>query len=197
MANSPEGYITVQEAADLLGVSRQTVTRRAMDNLGQSMDSSVDSLGQPVDSRPASIVQGKNRYISRDWVLAEQNAAKGPGQPMDSSWTDLDRSGQSTDSKMDSLDSPWTDLDSRIRGLEMELLAAQGEAAALKATVAAQEAHIDTLKEALETEKGNSEGFKKALDQQQALHMASLQKRLPAGQGNTFMDWIRGLGKKK
>ena len=163
MGGPLEGYITLQEAADLLGVSRQTVTRRAD---GQSMDSNLDSL----DSKPASIVQGKKRYILRAWVLAEQEA----NSPMDSP-------GQSMDSK---LDGPWTGLDSRQRILDLEkdLLAAQGEAAALRATVKAQEAHIDSLQ--------------RALDAEQAIRMASLQKRLTAP-GRGFMDWIRGRGKKQ
>lgn len=71
---------------------------------------------------------------------------------------------------------------------ELKLLAAQGEAATLRATVAAQEAHIDSLK--------------RALDGEQALHMASLQQRIPAdtrGQadtGRSFMNWLKGWGKK-
>lgn len=167
MGGPLEGYITLQEAADLLGVSRQTVTRRAA---GQSMDSNLDSLDSNLDSKPASIVQGKKRYILRAWVLAEQEA-NGP----------MDSPGQSMDSK---LDGPWTGLDSRQRILDLErdLLAAQGEAAALRATVKAQEAHIDSLQ--------------RALDAEQAIRMASLQKRLTAP-GRGFMDWIRGRGKKQ
>ena len=124
-----KGYITLQEAADLLGVSRQTVTRRAL-----STDRSLD----------------------------------GPR-------TDLD-------SNLDSMDGPRKGLDSRILDLEKDLLAAQVEAAALRATVKAQEAHIDSLQ--------------RALDAEQAIHMASLQKRLTAP-GRGFMDWIRGRGKKQ
>lgn len=181
-----KGYITLQEAAALLGVSRQTVTRRALDGPWTDLDSKLDSLDSSLDSKPASIVQGKKRYISMEWVQMELKAAA----PVDGP---LDTLGRSMDSKLDSLDGPWTDLDSsldskldtqaaRILDLERELLAAQGEAAALRATVAAQEAHIDSLK--------------RALDAEQALHMASLQQRLPAP-GRGFMDWIRGRGKKQ
>ena len=185
--NGPlEGYITLQEAADLLGVSRQTVTRRALstdkslDGPRTALDGNLDSLDSSLDSKPASIVQGKKRYISMAWVLAEQKAAGAANGPTDSP-------GQSTDSKLDSLDGPRTDLDSsldsqqRILDLERDLLAAQGEAAALRATVKAQEAHIDSLQ--------------RALDAEQAIRMASLQKRLTAP-GRGFMDWIRGRGKK-
>lgn len=145
MGGPLEGYITLQEAADLLGVSRQTVTRRAagqsMDTLGQLMDSNLDSPGQSLDS---------------------------PGPSLDSS---LDSPAPSTQT-----------MQQRIRQLEKDLLAAQVEAAALRATVKAQEAHIDSLQ--------------RALDAEQAIHMASLQKRLTAP-GRGFMDWIRGRGKKQ
>ena len=184
--NGPlEGYITLQEAAALLGVSRQTVTRRAraMDGPRTNLDGPRTNLDSSLDHRPASIVKGKNRYISMEWVLAEQEAAA----PVDGP---LDILGRSTDSKLDSLDSPRTPLNSsadRIRQLENDLLAAQGEAATLRATVAAQEAHIDSLKT--------------ALDREQALHMASLQQRLPADTrdtpaGRSFMNWLKGWGKK-
>ena len=190
-----KGYITLQEAADLLGVSRQTVTRRALstdrslDGPRTDLDSSLDSLDSSLDSKPASIVQGKKRYISLEWVLAEQKAAAPVDGPLDSN---LDSSLDSLDSSLDSLDSSLDSLDSsrkRIQQLEKDLLAAQGEAATLRATVAAQEAHIDSLKT--------------ALDREQALHMASLQQRLPAdtrGQadtGRSFMNWLKGWGKKQ
>ena len=187
--NGPvEGYITLQEAAALLGVSRQTVTRRARatDGPRTALDGPRTDLDSSLDHRPASIVQGKNRYISMEWVLAEQEAAAPVDGPLDSLDGPLDRLGRSTDSKLDSLDSPRTpldsNLDSRILDLERDLLAAQGEITTLQATVTAQEAHIDSLKT--------------ALDREQSLHMASLQQRLPAGRGNSFMDWIKGWGKK-
>ena len=171
-----KGYITLQEAADLLGVSRQTVTRRAL-STDKSLDGPRTDLDSSLDSRPASIVQGKKRYISLEWVLAEQKAAAPVDGPLDSLDGPLDSSLDSLDSSAD-----------RIRQLEKDLLAAQGEAATLRATVAAQEAHIDSLK--------------RALDGEQALHMASLQQRLPAdtrGQadtGRSFMNWLKGWGKK-
>ena len=141
------------------------------------MDGPRTDLDSSLDSKPASIVQGKKRYISLEWVLAEQKAAAPVDGPLDSLDGPLD-------SKLDSLDSSRK----RIQQLEKDLLAAQGEAATLRATVAAQEAHIDSLK--------------RALDGEQALHMASLQQRLPAdtrGQadtGRSFMNWLKGWGKK-
>ena len=176
MTDPLKGYISLQEAADLLGLSRQSIYRRL--SADSNPDTKTDSSGQPADSRPASIVRDKKRYISLEWVLAEQKAAAPVDGPLDSLDGPLDSSLDSLDSSAD-----------RIRQLEKDLLAAQGEAATLRATVAAQEAHIDSLK--------------RALDGEQALHMASLQQRLPAdtrGQadtGRSFMNWLKGWGKKQ
>ena len=169
MTDPLKGYISLQEAADLLGLSRQSIYRRL--SADSNPDTKTDSSGQPADSRPASIVRDKKRYISMDWVLAELDKAEPVNDQADSS-------RQSADSKQTVADSSAD----RIRQLENDLLAAQGEAAALRATITAQEAHIDSLK--------------RALDAEQALHMASLQQRLPAP-GRGFMDWIRGRGKKQ
>jgi len=175
MTDPLKGYISLQEAADLLGLSRQSIYRRL--SADSNPDTKTDSSGQPADSRPASIVRDKKRYISLEWVLAEQKAAAPVDGPLDSLDGPLDSSLDSLDSSAD-----------RIRQLEKDLLAAQGEAATLRATVAAQEAHIDSLKT--------------ALDREQSLHMASLQQRLPAdtkGQadtGRSFMNWLKGWGKK-
>lgn len=167
-----KGYITLQEAADLLGVSRPTMYRRALaaEQAVNSDEQHLNSAEQPVNSKPASVVHDKKRYVSMDWVLAEMDAAKTAEQALNSA-------EQGVNSSAD-----------RIRQLEKDLLAAQGEAATLRATVAAQEAHIDSLK--------------RALDGEQALHMASLQQRIPAdtrGQadtGRSFMNWLKGWGKK-
>jgi len=67
---------------------------------------------------------------------------------------------------------------------ELKLLAAQGEAATLRATVAAQEAHIESLKAALDK-------AQTTINQEQAIRMASLQKRLPTP-GRGFFAWLRG-----
>ena len=176
MTDPLKGYISLQEAADLLKLSRQSIYRRLSDELSadSNPDTKTDSSGQPADSRPASIVQGKKRYLSMDWVLAELDKAEPVNDQADSS-------GQSADTKTDSkrtvADSSADSHLDRILQLEKDLLAAQGGAAALRATIAAQEAHIDSLK--------------RALDAEQALHMASLQQRLPAP-GRGFFAWIRG-----
>jgi chromosome segregation ATPase len=177
--NGPvEGYITLQEAADLLGVSRPTMYRRALaaeqsvNSAELFMNSNLNSAEQPVNSKPASIVHDKKRYVSIDWALAEMDAA----EPVNSAEQSLNSAEQAVNSTLNS-------SADRIRQLEKDLLAAQGEAATLRATVTAQEAHIESLKT--------------ALDREQALHMASLQQRLPAGRGSSFMDWVKGWGKKQ
>lgn len=72
-------------------------------------------------------------------------------------------------------------LQEELATLKAALLAEQGKVSTLQATVTAQEAHIETLKN--------------ALDREQALHMAALQQRLPAGRGEKaqgFFAWLRG-----
>ena len=169
-----KGYITLQEAADLLGVSRPTMYRRALaaEQGVNSREQGMNSDEQPVNSKPASVVHDKKRYVSMDWVLAEMDAA----ETMNSTEQPVNSAEQGVNSSAD-----------RIRQLEKDLLTAQGEAATLRATVAAQEAHIDSLK--------------RALDGEQALHMASLQQRIPADTrdtpaGRSFMNWLKGWGKK-
>lgn len=190
--NGPvEGYITLQEAADLLGVSRPTMYRRALaaeqsvNSAELFMNSELNSDEQPVNSKPASVVHDKKRYVSMDWVLSEMDAAETAEQALNSDEQALNSREQSLNSAEQGVNSSAD----RIRQLENDLLAAQGEAATLRATVTAQEAHIDSLKT--------------ALDREQALHMASLQQRLPAdtrGQadtGRSFMNWLKGWGKNK
>ena len=106
-------------------------------------------------------------------LLAEQKAAAPVDGPLDSLDGPLDSSLDSLDSSAD-----------RIRQLEKDLLAAQGEAATLRATVAAQEAHIESLKAALDK-------AQTTINQEQAIRMASLQKRLPTP-GRGFFAWLRG-----
>jgi primosomal protein N' len=195
--NGPvEGYITLQEAADLLGVSRPTMYRRALaaeqsvNSAELFMNSNLNSAEQPVNSKPASIVHDKKRYVSIDWALAEMDAAEpvnsaeqAVNSKMNSREQPVNSAEQSLNSAEQAVNSTLNSSADRIRQLEKDLLAAQGEAATLRATVTAQEAHIESLKT--------------ALDREQALHMASLQQRLPAGRGSSFMDWVKGWGKKQ
>lgn len=192
--NTPiEGYITLQEAADLLGVSRPTVYRRAlaaeqfMNSPEQSVNSNLNSSEQPVNSQPASIVQGKKRYVSRAWVLAGQERPTAsncstdiPEQFMNSKMNSVNSSRTPVNSTVNSnLDSPTdteTDPLARARVLEGELNAARVEIAALKATIKAQEESADYLK--------------KMLDREQAIRMAAEQRKLTDGGGGLFA-WLR------
>ena len=186
-----KGYITLQEAADLLGVSRPTMYRRALaaEQGVNSREQGMNSDEQPVNSKPASVVHDKKRYVSMDWVLSEMDAAETAEQPVNSLEQGMNSHEQPVNSTEQAVNSTLNSSADRIRQLENDLLAAQGEAATLRATVTAQEAHIDSLKT--------------ALDREQALHMASLQQRLPADTrgeadtGRSFMNWLKGWGKKQ
>lgn len=68
-------------------------------------------------------------------------------------------------------------LEQVVESLKTKLNDAESRALSLQATVDAQQAHIDSLKQ--------------ALDREQALHMASLQQRLPAP-GKGFFAWLKG-----
>lgn len=82
-----------------------------------------------------------------------------------------------TDNQAAKGDNQHGNHDNQVDNLKEQLQAAQGQASTLQATVDAQQAHIDSLK--------------RALDGEQALHMAALQQRLPAGQREGFFSWIR------
>ena len=185
--NGPiEGYITLQAAADLLGLSRPTLYRRLRD-AGQSTDSSADSSGQFTDSKPISIVRGKKRYISMDYVQALQQAGIDE-QPVNSGEQFMNSAEQfvnsNVNSKMNSVeqgtDSPPGTLKAalrRINDLERALMEGQSKLAALEATNAAQ--------------RGQIEYQQQLLDREQMIRLAAEQKKLPAGQGGLFA-WIRG-----
>ena len=75
-------------------------------------------------------------------------------------------------------------LTTSLNTLKAELLEERGRASTLQATIDAQQAHISSLQAALDK-------AQTALNQEQTLHMATMQQRLPAGQGGLFA-WIRG-----
>lgn len=75
-------------------------------------------------------------------------------------------------------------LTTSLNALKAELLAEQGKASSLQATVTAQEAHIESLKAALDK-------AQTTINQEQAIRMASLQKRLSAP-GRGFFAWLKG-----
>ena len=75
-------------------------------------------------------------------------------------------------------------LNKELEQAKAELLAEQGKTSTLQATVTAQEAHIESLKAALDK-------AQTTINQEQAIRMASLQKRLPTP-GRGFFAWLRG-----
>jgi len=174
--NGPlEGYITLQEAADLLGVSRQTVTRRALstdkslDGPRTALDGNLDSLNSTADSKPASIVQGGKRYISKDFLDYELNKPGTEYGPDSTAYS-------TTDTKQRTADSTAY---SKPRALEQQLAEARSEIAALKAANEAQQAHIADLKQ--------------LLDREQTIRLAAEQPKLTDGRGGLFA-WLRRKG---
>lgn len=112
------------------------------------------------------VYKGKTRYITReglDHYLDNDNQ--------------VDNLTTKNDNLVNQLTTEVDSLKKQLNQANADLLAEQGRANTLQATVDAQEAHIDSLKT--------------ALDREQALHMASLQKRLPGPRKGLF-DWLKG-----
>lgn len=188
--NGPiEGYITLQAAADLLGLSRSTLYRRAlaaeqfMNSSEQPVNSSLNSGEQPVNSKPSSIVKGKKRYISMDYVQALQQAAGSAptGEQFMNSGeqfmhSSLNSAEQFMNSSADSLPGTLGEALQRVRALERSLLEAQGKLAVLEATNAALQGQLDY--------------HKQQLDREQMIRLAAEQRKLTAGAGGLFA-WIR------
>ena len=113
------------------------------------------------------VEQGRKRYITRECFEVYPPIEQGLKQEVEQEEPII----QPTLNK----------LNKELEQAKAELLAEQGKTSTLQATVTAQEAHIETLKN--------------ALDREQALHMAALQQRLPAGRGEKaqgFFAWLRG-----
>ena len=75
-------------------------------------------------------------------------------------------------------------LKTSLNALQAELQEERGKTSTLQATVTAQEAHINSLQAALDK-------AQTTINQEQAIRMASLQKRLPTP-GRGFFAWLRG-----
>jgi peptidoglycan hydrolase CwlO-like protein len=115
-------------------------------------------------------LHGGKRYITRQGIEAFKEVDNQVDNLEGESVNQHDNQAEQVDNQVDR-------LTTQVDTLKEQLQAAESRALSLQATVDAQQAHIDSLKQ--------------ALDREQALHMASLQARLPAGRGR-FMDWIRG-----
>ena len=109
------------------------------------------------------VEQGRKRYITRECFEVYPPIEQGLKQEVEQEEPII----QPTFNK----------LNKELEQAKAELLAEQGKTSTLQATIDAQQAHIDSLKT--------------ALDREQALHMASLQQRLPAP-GKGFFAWLKG-----
>lgn len=109
------------------------------------------------------VAQGKKRYITSEGIEAHQ---------------------QENQQVAKQVDKDLPTLQEELATLKAALLAEQGKASTLQATVTAQEAHINSLQAALDK-------AQTTINQEQAIRMASLQKRLSAP-GRGFFDWLKG-----
>lgn len=112
------------------------------------------------------VVKGKKRYISREGIEAYKGEES-------QHFKNLKENKQALPT-----------LQSEIERLTNALQTAEEKASSLQAIIEAQKAHIDSLQAALDK-------TQTALNQEQTIHMASLQKRLPAP-GRGFFAWLRG-----
>lgn len=116
------------------------------------------------------VEQGRKRYITRECFEVYPPIEQGLKQEVEQEEPII----QPTLNK----------LNKELEQAKAELLAEQGKTSSLQATVTAQEAHIESLKAALDK-------AQTTINQEQAIRMASLQKRLPAP-GRGFFAWLRG-----
>ena len=117
------------------------------------------------------VEQGRKRYITRECFEVYPPIEQGLKQEVEQEEPII----QPTLNK----------LNKELEQAKAELLAEQGKTSTLQATVTAQEAHIESLKAALDK-------AQTTINQEQAIRMASLQKRLPAP-GRGFFAWLRGM----
>lgn len=116
------------------------------------------------------VEQGKKRYITREGIESYNQVE----QPKP---TNVEQETNQNQPTLNKLNKEVESLKEELIQAKAALLEEQGRSASLQATVEAQQSHIDSLKT--------------ALDREQALHMASLQKRLPAPR-RSFLEWLRG-----
>lgn len=132
-----------------------------------------------LDNQGFTGLHGGKRYITRQGIESFKEIDNQVDKKVDNQTGEF---VNQHDNHAGQVDNQVDGLTKQVDTLKEQLQAAESRALSLKATVDAQQAHIDSLKQ--------------ALDREQALHMASLQQRLPAGRGS-FMDWITGRGKKQ
>lgn len=172
MEGQEQALFTIAEAAQAWGISRQAVYKRLT----------------TIDNQACIVVMGKQRYITRDCIEAYRgevnqvdNQPTTKRQPNDNQLT----------TEVDRLKAALLEEQGRTSTLQAEidaqraaLMEAQGRASTLQGTVNAQRAHIDSLQAALDK-------TQTALNQEQQLHLATMQQRLPAGRGEGLFSWFR------
>jgi len=121
------------------------------------------------------VEQGRKRYITRECFEVYPPIEQGLKQEVEQEEPTI----QPTLNK----------LNKELEQAKAELLAEQGKTSTLQATVTAQEAHIESLKAALDK-------AQTTINQEQAIRMASLQKRLPAP-GKGFFEGVKNFFSKK
>ena len=121
------------------------------------------------------VEQGRKRYITRECFEVYPPIEQGLKQEVEQEEPII----QPTLNK----------LNKELEQAKAELLAEQGKASSLQAIVTAQEAHIESLKAALDK-------AQTTINQEQAIRMASLQKRLPAP-GKGFFEGVKNFFSKK
>ena len=121
------------------------------------------------------VEQGRKRYITRECFEVYPPIEQGLKQEVEQEEPII----QPTLNK----------LNKELEQAKAELLAEQGKTSTLQATVTAQEAHIESLKAALDK-------AQTTINQEQAIRMASLQKRLPAP-GKGFFEGVKNFFSKK
>lgn len=128
----------------------------------QAVYKRIDNL----DKQGFTGLHAGKRYITREGIEAYKESDN-----------QVDKKPDNQTAKGDNHDNQVDNLKAEADRLKAELQEAQLQASTLQATADAQKAHIDSLK--------------MALDREQALHMAALQQRLPAGRGEGLFSWIR------
>ena len=176
MDEEEKGLYTVAEAAEAWGITRQAVYKR----LSTMMTTDVNHDDNQVDkltTGPLVVVKGRTRYITREGLLFFMKDDSQVDNQVYKTLTTDDNQVDNLTTEVDNLKQAVNSLKEELNQARTDLLAEQGRASTLQATVDAQQAHIDSLKT--------------ALDREQALHMASLQKALPAPRKGLF-NWFRG-----
>ena len=171
MIDNTQDLYTVAEAASIWGITPQAVYKR-MGRL-RNQGFIVEQPGKRYITE-----EGINEYWDASQQVEQPNGEVAqPGGEVAQPVKQLTAQVEQLRAEVAQLQTTIEDQEGELQAAERDLLEERGRTSSLQATVEAQEAHIDSLR--------------RALDAQQALHMASLQQRLPAPRKGLF-DWLRG-----